>query len=604
MKPTDARGDMSMDVVQIDRDGDGYYDGPEDINIKWADDDGDGRADLQIFAANPTADATSVRSGTAHWMIFIDVDHDGVNGYIDWQDFEFRQANWRVPPTTSPTMTIPPPNFSPDYMGNAIFLKDHRAPGSIANPEFNWENPFAFFDEDGDGVTEMSIRLLETPKESGPKDNPTFTFHGFANEAMGGWDLDNDSQKGNEFDFDISWRFFTELDEKTGKPTRGGGQIDYRKYNDPHPKMKAPQWVIDGKYFRFDNWRKIDHFCYVTHDKCFDEMWHPKQAWQSCWMVFDEDDDDHRWERVEFQYPSTQPYSTKRMGTSRPSTRSSTTNKSNEDADDNKEAETPAAATTTRKVTEATRNNGGLGGHVQSDSLGDRGEWDDDNSGHGQVYIGRWDRKLHLYGAEKGAWTVDEHSRYWGSRPALGNSSPTTAPTVTELVQYADTDKNGFIDEITFDYDGDQKIDLRINLLDYATKQDPHPDVRDIYDPGKLKWKGMSELFAQRASLSFQESLKIYRAAWKKGFTNPEIDDYSFASSIGDRYNQAYWLKEKIFRLIDRHVKDDKSKRDELRRLYFLGDTNGLVAFIDSLEPLPVPATSRPATNRPAATKK
>src|SRR3954471_1938365 len=33
MKPTDARGDMSMDAVQIDRDGDGYYDGPEDINI-------------------------------------------------------------------------------------------------------------------------------------------------------------------------------------------------------------------------------------------------------------------------------------------------------------------------------------------------------------------------------------------------------------------------------------------------------------------------------------------------------------------------------------------------------------------------------------------
>jgi hypothetical protein len=47
-------------------------------------------------------------------------------------------------------------------------------------------------------------------------------------------------------------------------------------------------------------------------------------------------------------------------------------------------------------------------------------------------------------------------------------------------------------------------------------------------------------------------------------------------------------------------VKDDKSKRDELRRLYFLGDTNALVAFIDSLEPLPVPATSRPATSRPA----
>src|SRR5687767_7138280 len=28
MKPADVRGDQSMDAMQIDRDGDGYYDGP------------------------------------------------------------------------------------------------------------------------------------------------------------------------------------------------------------------------------------------------------------------------------------------------------------------------------------------------------------------------------------------------------------------------------------------------------------------------------------------------------------------------------------------------------------------------------------------------
>src|SRR5688572_16902523 len=185
MKPSDARGDMTMDAVQIDRDNDGYYDGPEDISIKWADDDGDGRPDLQLFGANPTADARSVRSGTSHWMVFIDTDHDGVNGYVDWRDFEFRNANWRVPPTTSPTITIPPPNFSPDYMGNAIFLKEHYPPGVFTNPEYNWENPFAFYDYDNDGVTELSIRLLESPRKTGGTDeNPVYTFHGFVNDAM------------------------------------------------------------------------------------------------------------------------------------------------------------------------------------------------------------------------------------------------------------------------------------------------------------------------------------------------------------------------------------------------------------------------------------
>ena len=37
---------------------------------------------------------------------------------------------------------------------------------------------------------------------------------------------------------------------------------------------------------------------------------------------------------------------------------------------------------------------GGLPGNSQSDTLGDRGEWDEDNSGKGKIYVGRWDGKL------------------------------------------------------------------------------------------------------------------------------------------------------------------------------------------------------------------
>src|SRR6185436_595617 len=174
---TDRRGDMSGDVLQVDRDGDGYYDGPGDLNIKWVDDDGDGRADVQMFAANPALEAKSPHHGLAVWMIFLDLDHDGVNGYIDWTTFEFSQANWRVPPTTSPTHLIPPPNFSPDYDGNSIFLKVHEPAGVLENPQMNWENPFAFYDPDNDGCTEMSIRLLETPhKVGGTDENPKLKF--------------------------------------------------------------------------------------------------------------------------------------------------------------------------------------------------------------------------------------------------------------------------------------------------------------------------------------------------------------------------------------------------------------------------------------------
>ena len=138
-----------------------------------------------------------------------------------------------------------------------------------------------------DGVTEMTIRFLDiAPRD--PQDrtgDKPYSYTGKVTEAMGGWDLDNDSTKGNEFDFDMSWKFTSATDGSRGET------IDYTKYSDKYPEMKAPQWVLDGKYFRYDNWRKIEDFCYVTHDKCFDEMW-KNTNWGDCWISFDEDDDE------------------------------------------------------------------------------------------------------------------------------------------------------------------------------------------------------------------------------------------------------------------------------------------------------------------------
>jgi hypothetical protein len=550
MRPTDVRGDQSDDALQVDRDGDGYYDGPGDINIKWVDDDGDGKPDVQIFAANPNKDATRISSGASHFMVFIDVDHDGVNGWIPWETFSFDRDNWRVKPGKSPNHALPSPNFSPDYMGNSIFLKQHLPPWIITDIRLNWENPFAFYDFDGDGVTEMSIRLLDiAPRDPQDKTGAKpYSYTGKVTEAMGGWDLDNDSTKGNEFDFDISWKFTSAEDGKHGET------IDYSKYSDKHPKMKAPQWVLDGKYFRYDNWRKIEDFCYVTHDKCFDEMW--KTNWRDCWMTFDEDDDDQRWERVELYYPVDSP----------------------------------------DKIYNVEKWKGGAGGprnsimgHTQADSLGDRGEWDKDNSGKGKVYIARFDAKLHLYGAESGAWLVDKDAKYWGGTPVvLGTSSPERASKAEEVVQYFDTDGNGFFDKVTYDYDGDKKVDTEISLLDYKTEQNPHPDVCELINPYDQKWKGMNEIFTKMAERSFDDGLIVYRAAWKKGLTNKEIDDYAFASSTGEKYECGYWMREKLFRLIDKKLSeagDEKSKqlRADLKKYHFTGEVKAMAGLIEGL---------------------
>lgn len=542
MKWTDVRGNESDDAMQIDRDGDGYYDGPGDLNIKWVDDDGDGRPDVQIFAANPAPDAKSTHSGMSHFMVFVDEDHDGVNGYIDWNTFEFRQANWRVPPTTSPARPRPDPNFSPDYCGDSTFLKQHLPAWCVTDIRYNWENPFLFFDFDKDGCTEMAMRLLDTTekaKEATPE-LPLETYRKMDNEAFVTWDLDNDSQRHNEMDYDMTLRFASEADGSKGE------RLDYSGYHNPH-KMKAPQWVLDAKLFRFDNWRKIDEFIYLSHDKAYDAIWPVK--WAECWLSFDEDDDDHRWERVELQYPTDNYYGTGHW--------------------------------------DKEKKGGGLGAHVQADTLGDRGEWDRDNSGRGQLYVGAWDHKVHLFGAEKGGWAVDKDAKYWGATFPVGDSSPDMAPKVEEVVSYEDTDGNGYFDKITYDYDGDKKPDLVINLLDYKSAANPHPDVRDLMKPGDMKWQGMHDMFIQIARDSFQDAHKVYQAAWKKGLTDTDMDNMYFASSTWEQYDHGYWLKENIFRKLDKQLADDKDRQAKLRQAYFTGDIPGVVAVIDSLDPQP-----------------
>ena len=188
----------------------------------------------------------------------------------------------------------------------------------------------------------------------------------------------------------------------------------------------------------------------------------------------------------------------------------------------------------------------GLASHCQADSRGDRGEFDMDNSGGGKLYVGRFDRKLHLYGAEWGAWTVDRDGSFHG-----GWKAPSPRPAATELgevVRYTDTDGNGFIDRVEFDYDGDRVIDLTINLLDWRTPEHPHPDVVEILDTHALGWRGLHDRFKTMTDQSWQEALAFYRAMWRRGLTDGVTDHLAVAASYGERYDRAYWLKETLLR--------------------------------------------------------
>ena len=530
MRSTDTRGDQVGDVLQIDKNGDGVYDGPNDINVKWADNDRDGRADLEAFVTqSPEWGPTKWNAAESHWMIYIDVDKDGVLGWLDWTKFDFGNDNWGYTGLT---------DWLPDYNGNSIFLKVHRPPQSLPDPRLNWENPFAFFDFDNDGVSEMAMRWLDPVP---PLENDKTNLTGVLNEAFVTFDLDNDSTKGNETDYDMSLRGV------------GGDGIPYRSMVHSYPALKGDPRFNDC--FQWNNWRQIDELMYMPHEKSYDSFF--SAGWKTMYLVFDEDDDDHRWERVEMYYPmhgfggvkDIDIYSVKRWRRSNYAEQAMVA-----------EGEKP-----------------GLSGHPQADSLGDRGEFDEDNSGNGKLYVGVFDRKLHLAGAEWGAWTVDKNAEFHG-----GVKTPSPKPLATrveEVVKYTDTDNNGFLDTVEYDYDGDRKVDLKVSLLDYKSAQNPHPDVATLIDTHGVGWKGLNELFTKISNQSFQEGLDVYRAAWRKGLTTPEIDQLASASAIGERYDHGYWLKEKIFREIRHRLRDLKQSQPALEnlekdliRLYYLGE--------------------------------
>jgi hypothetical protein len=524
MLPTDTRGDQVGDVMQIDNNGDGLYDSDTDINIKWADNDGDGRADLEAFVQQGRSWSEGKWDpAESHWMVFIDLDKDGVLGYVDWTKFDFGDDNWAYTGCC---------DWMPDYNGNGVFLKVHRPPQSLNDPRLNWENPFAFFDFDNDGASEMAIRWLDPVP---PLDKDKTNLSGVLSEAFATFDVDNDSTKGNETDYDMTLR------------GSGGPGVPYKQFVHKYPALKGnPKF---DACFQYNNWRKIDELMYLPHEKSFDTFFTTK--WANMYFVFDEDDDDHRWERVEMYYPmhgfggpkDIDLYSTKKWRRGN-------------------YAELAMAGPDEKP---------GLSGHPQADSLGDRGEFDEDNSGGGKLYVGIFDRKLHLAGAEWGAWTVDKKGEYHGGSKAP--SPKPIAPRVEELVKYTDTDNNGFLDTVEYDYDGDRKIDLRVSLLDYKTAANPHPDVVPLFDIHQAGWEGLHELFTQISNQSFQEALTVYRAAWRRGLTTPEIDKLASAATIGERYDHGYWLKEKIFREIRARLQENRLSQLEkdLTRLYYTG---------------------------------
>lgn len=494
MSSSDTEGDTDNDCLLINRNRDVQYGGLGDLIIDWVDNDGDGKADMQVVADNP-AKRTEKAWPYGHYMWVLDTDKDNVFNYIDWNTF--RIEGW-VRNGLS--------DFFLDYSGKSAFLKTHVASYTMDNLKLNWENPFLFYDPDNDGLSEMAVRLVDPPAFT-DGDSAQVKYQtsqtGKINWVSISVDLDNDNRPGNDFDFDFTLNF------------RGEG-FDYM---DQKHRFKMMRGIPEADSFFLDpRWRQMEELIYPDHDHAFDLIF-KRGKWKQVYFVFDEDDDCGRWERVELYDPL--------------------------------------------DVFKVGVNKGGVDNHPQSDVAGDRGEWDLDNSGGGKLYIGEFDGRLHLNGAEWGAWRIDQNATYYhgGERGWQGRKEPESFATV----KYEDSDNNGFFDKIFYDLDGDKLFEDSVSLKDLGIS-----DQCDLIDLSEFNYDNYRSVMNTTSENMWAGAQQALRVAQKYKLNTFWYAKWMTASSVWLKYNNGYWISFYLYRdLKDLFMRTENKRMAKLTDLAY-----------------------------------
>lgn len=505
MKEGDIEGDMINDCLLIDRNKDGIYGGQGDLIIDWVDTDDDGKADMQIVIEYPKKNTGEVWPN-GHYMIMRDLDRDNIFNYINWNDFSLRC--WDKNGVC---------DFYEDYSGQTMFMKIHTSTYDIKDLRLNWENPFLFYDEDGDGLTEMAIRFVDSPKIK-DRSKPSNSYVNRQLEGRIDWvsmavDLDNDNAPGNEFDFDFTIGF-------QGKGFDYTDQV--HKVNNLRGMPEADKFFMDPRY------RQLTEFLYPDH-KSAKEMIFKRGEWSRVNFVYDEDDDCGRWERVEF-YDPLDPF---KIGWK----------------------------------------NGGIDNNKQSDAAGDRGEWDMDNSGKGKLYVGKFDGRLHLYGAEWGCWRIDQNANYYQGwdRMWMGMDRQ---PGKFGTVKYTDKDDNGFFDYIEYDLDGDKKFEITIDLKALGLD-----DRCELIDISTFKYKDYTSMMKKMSKSMWKNAMTAVQVAHKYNVQTLWYAKLMQALSVRQQYNNGYWLQFYIYKDLEHTFmqKGDQEKLKQLTVAYYSGNWKSML---------------------------
>ncbi len=506
MNWNDLTGDFNDDCLAIDRNGDRVFGSEGDLIIDFVDENQDGKPEMQIISDNAKFSDKGWAPG--HFMITVDTDRDLIFNNIDWNTLKLEA--WDHEGQS---------NFYQDYSGKSMFMKVHTSAFNVDDLRYNWENPFLFYDPDKDGLTEYAIRLVDQYQIDTIREKSLSFSHNISDVRIS-WDIDNDNAPQNEFDYDLSLKFT-------------GTGFNYSQFRHPYKHLKGIQ-VPDSVLYPC-SWRSLEELIYVDHSPAYDAVF--KQGeWNSCSLVFDEDDDCQRWERVEFYDPLN------------------------------------------LYVTGA--GNGGLDNNPQADITGDRGEWDADNSGKGNLYFGKFDGKIHLYGAEWGAWRIDRGAQFFqgwqgwrGGGDEIPNSYSPKVPSVIPLIKYTDTNSNGFFDFIEFDLNGDQIFDDTLSLKELKTE-----DACEVIFTRNISYRDLRKIFINTTDKNWKAALVAVDRAEKYGVLPGWISFYLNPRTIQEKYQYACFIKLSVYYTVKNLAlkRNDKVLLEKVKKSFSCGDFSKL----------------------------
>ena len=447
-------------------------------------------------------------------MYVFDDDKDQIMQFVDWNVISMLawEHNGHA-------------NFYEDYHGNTSFIKMHASSFRIEDLRYSWENPFLFYDSDGDNLSEMAIRFVNTPNIR-QKDNSDltfakvdssfdFNFNGKMDYVGLTWDLDNDNAAGNEFDFDMSLLL------------KGEG-FDYS--NQKHRFNSLKGLGKQSEFLFYDKrWRQLDELIYPDKSQAWG-LTFDKGKWKECSLVFDEDDDCNRWERVEFYEP--------------------------------------------KDLYKIGSNNGGLDNNPQADAVGDRAEFDTDFSGKGQLYIGAFDGRIHLVGAEWGAWRIDQTAFSFQGYGGIydrwrGKGRMQEEPKAFAVVKYADSDNNGFIDKIWYDLDGNKSFEDSISLKEIGVN-----DVQIMFQSKSQTIVKSQEQFKKLVENNWKRANQAIQISEKMGVPIHWYNFYKKPIGLHQKYDYSFWLNFYIYQDLRDYFKEkhDIMQLKKLDKAYYSGN--------------------------------